>query len=85
MTARQYHELSRTAYRASVTGLCAAVLITLLSGCSGKPERHVQLIDQTTGCKWIMVQYGMDGPMSGSYVRAQTDANGEQICEKGGV
>lgn len=84
MTARQHYELSRTAYRASVTGLCAAVLIALLSGCIGKPERNIQLVDPITGCRYVAKFYG-DGFASGSSIKTQTDANGEQICEKGDV
>lgn len=56
----------------------------LLSGCDGKPERTIGLVDPVSGCKWVATQYG-DGFMGGNYVKPQTDSNGKQICEKGGV
>lgn len=69
---------------AAVLAVICIFIAVLLSGCSGKPERTIGLVDPVSGCKWVATQYG-DGFTGGNYVKPQTDSNGKQICEKGGV
>lgn len=81
------YRLIQAGYYISIAILATVSCIfiaVLLSGCGGKPERTIGLADPVSGCKWVATQYG-DGFMGGNYVKPQTDSNGEQICEKGGV
>lgn len=56
----------------------AIIAALALTGCT-KPEVRTLLIDPTTGCQYVMTQYGGE-VVGGSYIKPLTNKQGKPLC-----